>query len=42
MCYALNSGADLLSPQGVSSVLVGLTAEFGMESGVTPPPKHQN
>gem|GEM_PF-5162813 len=38
MFYELYAGVDLLSPQGVSSALEVLTSEFGMVSGVAPPP----
>lgn len=34
----LYAGVDLLSPLGVSSALEVLTSEFGMVSGVAPPP----
>ena len=35
-------GDYLLSPQGVSSALRGLTSLFGMGRGVTPASKHQH
>ena len=39
----LYAGACLLSPlKGLSSAQVGLTSEFGMGSGVTPPTRHQH
>ena len=34
--------ASYSPPCGVPSPLVGLTSEFGMESGVTLPPNHQH